>query len=164
MKLGILISGRGSNMMAIAAAARSGAIGAEVALVLSNRPQAPGLEWARQQVEVYKRVRAFLSGDFYPLTPISLDGTWMGYQYHRADLDGGFAVIFKRSDSSQDIFPAGNTFNLQLRGLDRAAKYHTRFESNTTEKTVAGEELRGGINISLGKAPSAELITYNRAG
>lgn len=49
MKLGILISGRGSNMMAIAAAARSGAIGAEVALVLSNRPQAPGLEWARQQ-------------------------------------------------------------------------------------------------------------------
>lgn len=49
MKLGILISGRGSNMMAIAAAARAGTIHAEVALVLSNRPQAQGLEWARQQ-------------------------------------------------------------------------------------------------------------------
>lgn len=49
MKLGILISGRGSNMMAIAAAARAGTIHAEVAVVLSNRPQAQGLEWARQQ-------------------------------------------------------------------------------------------------------------------
>lgn len=36
-------------MMAIATAARSGTMPAEVALVLSNRPQAPGLEWARQQ-------------------------------------------------------------------------------------------------------------------
>lgn len=140
------------------------AFGGQLSLAIDPTQSSFPMEWTRQQVEVYKRVRAFLSGDFYPLTPISLDGTWMGYQYHRADLDGGFAVIFKRSDSSQDIFPAGNTFNLQLRGLDRAAKYRTRFESNTTEKTVAGEELRGGINISLGKAPSAELITYNRAG
>ncbi len=49
LKLGVLISGRGSNLMAIARAAQSGAIPAEVALVLSNRPQAPGLAWAREQ-------------------------------------------------------------------------------------------------------------------
>lgn len=49
MKLGVLISGRGSNLQAIARAARTGAIPAEVALVLSNRPQAPGLAWAREQ-------------------------------------------------------------------------------------------------------------------
>ncbi|MGH3183305.1 MAG: phosphoribosylglycinamide formyltransferase [Streptosporangiaceae bacterium] len=49
MKLGVLISGRGSNLRAIAAACRADAVPAEIALVLSNRPQAPGLEWARQQ-------------------------------------------------------------------------------------------------------------------
>ncbi|MGH9468084.1 MAG: phosphoribosylglycinamide formyltransferase [Terriglobales bacterium] len=49
MKLGVLISGRGSNLQAIAAAARSGTIPAAIALVLSNRPAAPGLAWAREQ-------------------------------------------------------------------------------------------------------------------
>lgn len=49
MKLGILISGRGSNLRAIAAAAASGSIPAEIALVLTNRPQAPGLAWAQEQ-------------------------------------------------------------------------------------------------------------------
>ncbi|HUX66964.1 MAG TPA: phosphoribosylglycinamide formyltransferase [Terriglobales bacterium] len=47
MKLGILISGRGSNLQAIAAAIAAGALPAEIALVLSNRPQAPGLAWAQ---------------------------------------------------------------------------------------------------------------------
>ncbi len=46
-KLGILLSGRGSNFEAIAAAVRSGAIPAEIALVVSNRPGAKGLESAR---------------------------------------------------------------------------------------------------------------------
>jgi phosphoribosylglycinamide formyltransferase-1 len=48
-KLGILISGRGSNMMAIAGACSSGEVPAEVALVVSNRSDAPGLEWARER-------------------------------------------------------------------------------------------------------------------
>jgi len=47
-KLGILISGRGSNMMAIVAACEAGEVPAEVALVLSNRADAAGLDWARR--------------------------------------------------------------------------------------------------------------------
>jgi phosphoribosylglycinamide formyltransferase-1 len=45
-RLGILISGRGSNMMSIVAACAAGAVPAEVAIVVSNRSDAPGLEWA----------------------------------------------------------------------------------------------------------------------
>ena len=48
-KLGILISGRGSNMMSIVAACRAGEVPAEVALVLSNRADAGGIEWAGDQ-------------------------------------------------------------------------------------------------------------------
>jgi phosphoribosylglycinamide formyltransferase-1 len=48
-RLGILISGRGSNFLAIAEAIEQGRLDAEIALVLSNRPDAPGLEMARKR-------------------------------------------------------------------------------------------------------------------
>ena len=44
----ILISGRGSNMEVLIAAARDPDYPAEIALVLSNRPEAPGLAKARE--------------------------------------------------------------------------------------------------------------------
>lgn len=47
-KLGILISGRGSNMKSIVAACAAGEVPAEVAIVISNRAEAPGIEWASE--------------------------------------------------------------------------------------------------------------------
>ena len=46
-RLGILISGRGSNMTAILKAVQSGKINAIPAVVISNKPDAPGLKTAR---------------------------------------------------------------------------------------------------------------------
>ncbi|OFW27183.1 MAG: phosphoribosylglycinamide formyltransferase [Acidobacteria bacterium RIFCSPLOWO2_02_FULL_59_13] len=48
-RLGILLSGRGSNFMAIADNVAKGLIPAEIALVVSNRPGAPGLEEAERR-------------------------------------------------------------------------------------------------------------------
>ncbi|HET9480488.1 MAG TPA: phosphoribosylglycinamide formyltransferase [Candidatus Polarisedimenticolia bacterium] len=47
--VGILISGRGSNMLAIADACAAGRIAARVGIVISNEPGAPGLAAARQR-------------------------------------------------------------------------------------------------------------------
>ena len=47
-KIGILISGRGSNMMSIVAACGTGTIPGEVALVVSNRADAAGIQWAEE--------------------------------------------------------------------------------------------------------------------
>jgi phosphoribosylglycinamide formyltransferase-1 len=47
-KLGILISGRGSNMQSIVRACAAGEIPAEAAVVVSNRADAAGLEWAQE--------------------------------------------------------------------------------------------------------------------
>lgn len=44
-RVAVLISGRGSNMRALVERAR----GYEVVLIASNKPQAPGLDWARGQ-------------------------------------------------------------------------------------------------------------------
>ena len=46
-RLGILISGRGSNFEAIAARVAAGQLDAEIAVVISNRADAQGLETAR---------------------------------------------------------------------------------------------------------------------
>lgn len=50
-RLGILISGTGSNMKALVEASRSGCLQglAEVKVVGSNNPDAAGLEWAKNQ-------------------------------------------------------------------------------------------------------------------
>lgn len=49
-RLGILLSGRGSNFEAIAAAIASGALpNAQMAVVLSNKPEAKGLETAQHK-------------------------------------------------------------------------------------------------------------------
>jgi phosphoribosylglycinamide formyltransferase 1 len=48
-KLGILLSGRGSNFEAIADSVKAGRIQAEIAIVISNRADALGLESARKR-------------------------------------------------------------------------------------------------------------------
>ena len=48
-RLGILLSGRGSNFVAIADSCAAGRIPAEITVVISNRAEAPGIEAARQR-------------------------------------------------------------------------------------------------------------------
>jgi phosphoribosylglycinamide formyltransferase 1 len=48
-RLGILLSGRGSNFEAIADSVAAGNLDAEIAVVIGNRPEARGLEVARQR-------------------------------------------------------------------------------------------------------------------
>lgn len=47
-RLVVLLSGRGSNFQALAQAVAAGQVPAEIVLVFSNRPEAPGLEIARR--------------------------------------------------------------------------------------------------------------------
>ncbi len=48
-KLGILLSGRGSNFLAIADSIAAGRLSAEIAVVISNRADAPGIAAARER-------------------------------------------------------------------------------------------------------------------
>jgi phosphoribosylglycinamide formyltransferase-1 len=47
-KVGVLVSGRGSNLQALIDAARRGELGGEIAVVVSNVERAPALERARE--------------------------------------------------------------------------------------------------------------------
>lgn len=48
-RVAVLISGRGSNMKALVEASHAPDYPAEIALVISNKLDAPGLSWAREQ-------------------------------------------------------------------------------------------------------------------
>ena len=48
-RVAVLISGRGSNMRALIEAAKAKSYPAEIVVVISNRPEAAGLGWARRQ-------------------------------------------------------------------------------------------------------------------
>ena len=48
MKLAVLLSGRGSNFQAIHDAIQRGELAAEIVCVISNRPDAPGIQRARE--------------------------------------------------------------------------------------------------------------------
>ena len=49
LKVGVLISGRGSNLQALIEAAADPAYPAEIVLVISNRPEAPGIARPRRK-------------------------------------------------------------------------------------------------------------------
>jgi phosphoribosylglycinamide formyltransferase-1 len=66
-RVGILISGRGSNMMALVEAARAPDYPAEIATIISSRPDAPGLAWAtdRKLPALALDYRAYASRDAF---------------------------------------------------------------------------------------------------
>lgn len=61
VRLGILLSGRGSNFLALQRAVEAGELPARIALVVSNVPEAPGLSRAR---ELGLEARAVPHGDY----------------------------------------------------------------------------------------------------
>ena len=120
-------------------------------------------EQARMQVERYKRFRSVLSGDFYPLTPCSLNESWIGYQFHRTDEDRGGVLMFRRTGSQEAGYHVDDTFTASLRGLDPGARYKVHFESAGRDEQIMGSELAAGLPITIKDAPGAEMITYERA-
>jgi len=107
---------------------------------------------------LYKSVRQYLCGDFYPLTECSLDAPWLAYQFHRGDLDQGFVLIFKRKPSG------GSVFKLAPRGLDPGKQYRLTFAPSGEELTAVGDDLAHGREITLSAAPAAMLVKYASAG
>jgi len=67
LKLGVLLSGRGSNLRALLVAAKDPAYPAKIVSVISDRPEAPGLAYARTAglpaVVIPHRDRAFFAAE-----------------------------------------------------------------------------------------------------
>jgi alpha-galactosidase len=114
------------------------------------------MKLAKRQVQLYKRVRPLLSGDFYPLTECTLEKPWLAYQFHRTDLDRGFALIFKRKASQ------GDGFLFAPKGLEPQSRYAIDCQQSGLKATYTGAELAKGVRLTLRKTPAAELVNYEK--
>lgn len=105
-------------------------------------------------VAIYKKVRPYLLGDFYPLFPHG-DATnvWYANQFHRTDLDAGMVQVFRRENCTED-----NTI-LHLKGLSPDKKYELNTEDDPKVRTMTGAEL-ANCPITVPKAPSAVFVFY----
>ena len=124
----------------------------------------PGFDAEQAAIQVlrYKRLRHLLSGDFYPMTPCTLDGRWLAYQFHRADLDEGMVIIFKRQPCSAILHTEPQEFVAVLRGLSPDIIYSLDYVTSGKSETVSANELADGIPVTLEGAPSSEIVYYKK--
>ena len=117
------------------------------------------VDQARRLIAEYKRIRHLFHGDFYPLTAHSTsDDVWISYQFHREDLGQGMFLTFRRPKSPY------LTARLRLGGLNPQARYELHFEDTDERRTLTGEELSKGIDVTIEESPGSLLVTYNRLG
>jgi alpha-galactosidase len=99
-----------------------------------------------------RRIAPLLLGDFYPLTPYSLDRTsWIAWQFQRNDLNEGVVQAFRRPEA------VGETLTVKLRGLDAQQRYE--LENLDGGKEIrTGAELMRGLDIAVGEKPCAAVL------
>lgn len=130
MKIGILISGRGSNMVALVDAVRTGEIlASEIAVVISDKPDAAGLEKARERgvetVVIERRGRTREEHDAEIVTELNKRGVELvclaGYMRL---LSPSFVAAFPNRiiNIHPSLLPAFPGLNVQQQALDAGVK------------------------------------------
>lgn len=121
----------------------------------------PGGEWTqserkradvRRGYEEARSIAPLLLGDYYPLTPYSLDtNSWIAWHFHRADLDEGVVQAFRRPAAVDD------TLRVQLRGLDPQRHYKI-FNLDGGDEVRGADDLARGFDIKLTEKPAAAVL------
>lgn len=115
-------------------------------------------ERARTMLSEVKHLSEYWQGDFYPLTAPTLEEDVFS-AFQLAKENAGYAAIFRRADCKEE------SFVLKLCAIDNNASYKviiTDNDYNSTEKTVSGAELVGGITVTLPTADTTAICEYIR--
>jgi alpha-galactosidase len=116
------------------------------------------LDWPvyRRLADEWRQVAGLMLGDYYPLTPYSLDETrWIAWQFHAPDQHAGFIQAFRRS---QNVEP---TATLRPRGLRPKAHYLlTDFDSGISRSMSGMELLQQGLPVEIRAKPGSTVIRY----
>lgn len=113
----------------------------------------------RRAVQDWREYAPNYAGDFYPLTPWSLDANvWMAWQFDRPEAGRGVIQAFRRPAALE------RTLRVKLRGLDPAATYEfTELDEAGTHptRTATGREaMETGLEITCRESPAAVNLVY----
>jgi phosphoribosylglycinamide formyltransferase-1 len=128
LKVGVLISGRGSNLQALIDAARAPAYPAEIALVISNRPDAAGLERAAKAGIPARAIPHPTKESFAAEATAALRAAGVGLValagYMRI-LDGGFVAAWRDRlvNIHPSLLPAFPGLHPQRQAIEAGARF-----------------------------------------
>ena len=117
------------------------------------------VEAAKEAVAEVKRLRPFMVGDLHVLAPLTIEKhDWCAYQYHRPDMDAGFAVFLRRNNSPFLSFQA------EMKGIETGAVYEVTLAHDFRVPVAVemfGSELRK-LTVDIPKKPAALLVEYRK--
>jgi alpha-galactosidase len=111
-----------------------------------------------KRIEEWRKTTAHFWGDFWPLTPYSLDNkAWIAWQFDEPERGEGVVQAFRRAEAADE------SATLRLRGLDSNAVYvlMNLDDDGTTEMSGRGL-LDTGLRIDIRGKPGAAIITYKK--
>jgi len=115
-------------------------------------------EATKRAYDECRRVAPFMLGDYYPLTPYSIQpGDWIAWQFDRPDLGGGVVQAFRhdQSESPERV--------LRLNGLAPSKKYRLINLDGGAPKTMSGKDLmEQGLTVDVQTKPGSAVILYHQ--
>jgi alpha-galactosidase len=123
------------------------------------RPEDADYALYKRIIDQWRDYGQYFSGDYYAITPYTLDASdWIGWQFHRPDLDAGMIQVFRRSESIYE------SASLQCYGLDPAGEYEfTEINGVQEPATSNGRDAENtGIRIAIPQRPGVAILTYKR--
>lgn len=97
-----------------------------------------------------------LYGDYWPLTPYSLDSKdWMAWQFNRENEGDGCVQVFRRENCS------GRKITTKLHGLEAKANYQVKNMDSQKASTYTGNRLmERGLTITVDEQPGAAVLVF----
>jgi alpha-galactosidase len=112
----------------------------------------------KKMIAEFHKVEPYLLGDYYPLTPHSMQNdVWVAWQFDRPEIDEGVVQAFRREASPYE------SVQLILHNLEPDAVYTlTNFDEPGTKEMTGRELCEKGLSIVLKDKPSAAIVTYKK--
>jgi alpha-galactosidase len=130
-----------------------------VGTLIDTRDESKDMAPIHKAFAEVRRVMPYLFGDFYPLTPYSLEeDVWMAWQFDLPEKGEGLVQAFRRPENAEGfkIF--------KLHGLDSEATYVlTDFDVPGVQMATGLDLMEKGLTIAATRTPWASIITYKKA-
>jgi alpha-galactosidase len=128
-------------------------------MTLSCDARRKDLDWdlLRRLVSQWRQVVPYFYGDYYPLTPYTLDSrAWIAWQFDCPEKGEGVVQVFRRSES---IYRSAE---IRLYALDPAANYSiTNLDAQRSEQVSGRELIEKGLPVDILGRPGAVVILYH---
>jgi len=120
----------------------------------------PGIDWDlyRRLVSQWRDVADCMLGDYYPLSPYSLESDrWIAWQFDRPEKGDGMIQAFRRDSSGVGVM------SFRLHGIDAGAQYDVTDLDIGAAKSISGRQLlERGLEVAIDAQPGSVVFKYRK--